>query len=118
MVPLGGTNAPYLTARSKPAGASLLSDKFYFHVYAKQMGAGEDYTHSYGPVTHTSLFKWKQAQMSTWSFGLRGSLKISPKSSYLLLQSLTYPLLTNHAATHFCVCIQENTDVPTQQYYN
>lgn len=56
-VPLGGTNAPYLTARKKPGGACLLFDMFYLHIYAKQMGADKDYTQNYGPVTHTSLFK-------------------------------------------------------------
>lgn len=43
-------------------------------------------------------------------------MKNLPEEQYLLLQTLTYSRLTNHAATHFCVCIQENMDVPTQRY--
>lgn len=62
-------------------GVYLLLNMFYLCIYAKWMGTDKHCTRSYSPVTHTSLFKEKQAQMSTCSFGLRGSMKISLKSS-------------------------------------
>lgn len=83
-------------------------------IYGKHMGRQKLHIQLQSSNPHI-YFQTKESDVNI----IKGSMKNFPNSSTCSCRSwLTNSRITTLNATHFCVCIQENTAVPTQQYYN
>lgn len=113
--PLGGTKTPCKSQQQAGSAFPPIHDLYVF-IQSKWVQIKSADTVIVQQPTHVFSNRNKfRCQRASLDWKLSENL---PEEQYLLLQTLTDSQLSNHAETHFCVCIHENTAIPAQQHLN